>query len=99
MQVIFISDANGHEYANPLCTLVTLKEVNTIPITNPMYDLELTQVGVNRRGGSWKELCADMIVKGLISNYTEVKQFRWAEFPREARKSGTILYYLISGNY
>lgn len=96
MKILFVSDANGHEGANPFATLIQLNK----PVTfDQLRDLEYKQIGVARRGGSYHEILVELAAKGYT--WTEIAQTRWNDILRNLayNKDFAHVYYLISGNY
>ena len=87
-KVLFSNDGNGHEYYNPYCTLV---EIDSSITKEQMYKLEISQLGVLRRGGCWQEIMED----GNIQ-FTLINSGRFSEYKKEEYDE---LYKLISGNY
>lgn len=87
-KVLFSNDANGHEFADPYCTLI---EISLSITKEQMKKLEYSQLGVMRRGGSWKEIMED----GNIQ-YTLISSGRFSQYKEEDYNE---LYKLISGNY
>ena len=87
-KILFLNDCNGFEHYDPLASLVEISETETLL---KLRSLETNQLGVSRRGGSWKEIMVD----GKIP-YSLIKEGRKSDFKKEDYDT---IYYLISGNY
>lgn len=88
------SDANGHEAADPIAFLVEL-EINT-PFqlySEILKKLEFSQPGVMRRGGSIKEILADLQKLGIRGQILSTGR------KSEYKDTDLEVYKLISGNY
>lgn len=97
MDILFISDANGHEHADPYATLVHIDTKMPEQVFIPrLYKLETTQLAPNRRGGSYREIMQDLAALGI--NSVEVRSGRRSDFIDEPGRNWTE-YKLISGNY
>lgn len=87
MRVLFTNDDNGFSFQNPTADLVDV--FNTSELI--MKELEKTQVGVYRRGGSWREIIKD----GNIE-FNLISSGRKSDFSKE---DYDLEYRVISGNY
>lgn len=92
MKILFTDDCNMHYGNNPLGTLVELSEFID---KEELHKLEFNQVGVMRRGGSWKELLQDLEKERGIT-YTVLAEGRAKEIPQWYNYWE---YRVISGNY
>jgi hypothetical protein len=89
MKILFINDCNGNEYSNPYTDLVEIDD--QLVDVDKFRNLEAMQLGVSRRGGSWKEIMID----GLIS-YNHISSGKLSDFKDS---NYDIEYRVISGNY
>ncbi len=89
MKVLFLNDMNKNEFIDPRADLV---EIISIPVTySGMRVLEEAQVGVERHGGSWKDIMTDGDIK-----YNHIKSGKLSDFEE---REYDVKYKLISGNY
>lgn len=88
MRVLFLSYANGHAGYNPYAVMIHFPMKVDI---KRMHKIESNQIGVNRRGGSWKE-----ILEGGKYDYHILSEGRFSDYsPHEYDE----VYHLITGNY
>jgi len=88
MKILFVDDCNGNESEDPI---VDLLDVPSNPSENLLKDLEATQLGVGRHGGSWKR-----IMNNGFMTYTVLKSGRLSDIKLN---DYDMFYKLISGNY
>jgi hypothetical protein len=86
--VLFVDDCNGFEGYNPRCNLVEIPAEIT---KEAMQKLELSQVGVMRRGGKWEEIMQDGQFAYIEHSHGRLSDFQEGEYDEK--------YNLISGNY
>lgn len=97
MKVLFLNDANGHEFKNPHAALIDIDLGEVVmdfnELTEHMRSLEYNQLGVMRRGGSYQEILNELVKQGF--KYKKISEARFSDF-----KDATKFHYkLISGNY
>lgn len=88
MKVLVLSNNNGHNYKDPQAWLIEVSDNTDLDV---IHDIELTQTGVHRMGGSWKRAFDDagatyrILSEGYRSHY-EKEQY-------------DLSYTVTSGNY
>lgn len=87
-KVLFLNDGNGFDAHNPSATLVDIPENISI---YQLKKLESGQLGVRRRGGSWKEIMEDGKIEYTVLSSGKKSNFKETDYDIE--------YNLISGNY
>lgn len=89
IQILFLSDGNGHLYRDPDAWLIALSE----DITDKELDeCSLTQLGAERVGGHINHILTELRQRGVTSE--ELARGPRSDFPVDIRT-----YKLISGNY
>ena len=86
--VLFIDDDNGFSGHNPTCNLVEIPAEVTKEI---MQELELSQRGVGRRGGKWREIMQDGGFAYIEHSHGKFSDYQEGQYDEK--------YKVISGNY
>lgn len=93
-KVLFLSDCNGFEHANPIAWLVKLSEdVDTTQLDS----CAATQLGARRSGGHLNHILSELKALGINSEI--IYTGRHSDFLPMEDETPLVIYNLISGNY